>query len=167
MRGRLLFVFFAEFARVDHAAMALGAPDVDPDFREPRVVASAPDAVGTLARRELPPVRVPCQVEPESFEALHMVGAGNQPSSRVQIVLHFHDLEERGLVDRASGRALLTPGDRMTGFYDRTGALVQAADLYVLEARPIAFGFGLLRPRRNLLLVVLEARAASVRGDTP
>ena len=167
MRGRLLFVFFAEFARVDRAAMALGAPDVDPDFREPRVLASAPDAVGVLARRELPPVRVPCQVEPESFEALHMVGAGNAASSHVQLVLLFRDLEERGLIDRESGRALLTPGDRLTGFYDRAGALVETTDLYVVEARPIAFGFGLLRPRRNLLLVVLEARAASVRGDAP
>jgi hypothetical protein len=165
MRGRLLFVLFAEFARVDRDAMALGAPDVDPDFREPRILASEPDAVGVRARRELPPVRVPCQVEPESFEALHMVGAGNEPLSRVQLVLHFRDLEERGLVDAATGRALIAPGDRMTGFYDRTGTLVQTADLYVVEARPIGFGFGLLRPRRNLLLVVLEARAASVRGD--
>jgi hypothetical protein len=52
----------------------------------------------------------------------------------------------------------------MTGFYDREGKLVQTADLYVTEARPVGFGFGLLRPRRNLLLVVLEARASSVRG---
>ena len=165
MRGRLLFVLFAEIARVDRAAMSLGAPDVDPDFREPRILADQPDDVGALARRELPPVRVPCQVEPESFEALHMVGAGNEPRSQVQLVLHFRDLEERGLVDAASGRALLAPGDRMTGFYDRAGKLVQTADLYVVEARPIGFGFGLLRPRRNLLLLVLEARAASVRGD--
>jgi len=52
----------------------------------------------------------------------------------------------------------------MTGFYDREGKLVQTADLYVTEARPVGFGFGLPRPRRNLLLVVLEARASSVRG---
>src|SRR5205823_2549183 len=89
MRGRLLFVLFAEIARVDRAAMSLGAPDVDPDFREPRILAGQPDDVGALARRELPPVRVPCQVEPESFEALHMVGAGNEPRSQVQLVLHF------------------------------------------------------------------------------
>src|SRR5439155_1798926 len=56
MRGRLLFVLFAEFARIDAGAMALGAPDVDPDFREPRILAGEPDAVGTRARRELPPV---------------------------------------------------------------------------------------------------------------
>ena len=164
MRGRLLFVCTAEFVRVDASAMTAGSADVDPDFREPRVLADAPDAVGMLTRRELPAVKVPCQVEPESFEALHMVGAGNQPTSHVQVVLHFRDLEALGLVDAATGRALIGPGDRMTGFYDREGKLVQTADLYVTEARPVGFGFGLLRPRRNLLLVVLEARASSVRG---
>ena len=164
MRGRLLFVYHAEFFRVDPSAMTAPSDDVDPDFREPRVVATAPDAVGVLARRELPPIKVPCQVELESFEALHMEGSGNQPTSRVQVVLHFRDLESRGLVDAASGRALIGPGDRLSGFYDRDGGLVQQADLYVTEARPASFGFGLLRPRRNLLVLVLEERGASTRG---
>jgi hypothetical protein len=164
MRGRLIFPLFADVRRVDRDAMVLGAPDVDPDFHEPRILAAEPDDVGVRARRELPAVRVPCQVEPESFEALSMVGAGNEPQSRVQLVLHFRDLEERGLVEPATGRALVLPGDRVTGFYDGAGALVQETNLYVTEARPTGFGFGLLRPRRNLLLVVLEARAASVRG---
>ena len=167
MRGRLLFVFYAEFARVDSEAMALGSANVDPDFHEPRVVAAEPDGVGVRLRRELAPVRVPCQVETESFEALHMVGAGNAPTSRVQLVVHFKDLEAFGLVDPATGRALLAPGDRMTGFYDRRGALVQTADLYVVEARPLSFGFGLLRPQRNLLLLVLEPRRAMSRGEVP
>jgi hypothetical protein len=164
MRGRLLFVFYAEFVRLDPSAMTASSPAIDADFREPRTLSDGIDAVGPLARAELPPIKVPCQVEPESFEALHMIGAGNQPSSRVQVVLHFRDLEALGLVDAATGRALLTPGDRMTGFYDREAHLVQTAHLYITEARPISFGFGLLRPRRNLLLVVLEPRAASARG---
>ena len=164
MRGRLLFPLLAEIARVDREAMVSGSANIDPDFREPVVLAPAPDAVGPLARRELAPIRVPCQVEVETLDALHMTEAGNEPTSRVQLVLHFRDLEERGLVDVATGRASLAPGDRVTGFYDRGGALVQTADLYVVEARPLAFGFGLLRPRRNLLLLVLEPRAASVRG---
>jgi hypothetical protein len=163
MRGRLIFVFYAEFVRLDVAAMTAGSPDVDPDFREARAIAMALDGVGVLSRRELPPVKVPCQVEPDGFEALHMVGAGNQPASHVQLVLHFRDLEAGGLVDAASGRALIAPGDRMTGFYDRAGRLVETADLYVTEARPTGFGFGLLRPHRNLLLVTLEGRAAAVR----
>ena len=163
MRGRLLFVFTAEFVRVDRDAMTAGSPDIDPDFREPRILSDAPDKVGTLRRRELPPVRIPCQVEHESFEALNMIGPGNQPITRVNVVLHFDDLEARKLVDPATGRALIAPGDRMTGFYDRTGKLVEVTDLYVVEARPIGLGLSLLRARRNLLFVVLEPRAASAR----
>ena len=164
MRGRLLFVFYAEFVRVDASAMVTEPSALDPDFREPRLVAGEPDAIGVLDRRELPPVKVPCQVEPESFEALHMIGAGNEPTSKVQVVLHFRDLEGLGLVDPSTGRALIAAGDRITGFNDRAARLVETADLYVTEARPTGFGFGLLRPRRNLLVVVLENRAASARG---
>jgi hypothetical protein len=164
MRGRLLFVFYAEFVRVDASAMTTAPSALDPDFREPRLVSGDPDAIATTGRPELPPVKVPCQVEPESFEALHMIGAGNEPTSKVQVVLHFRDLEGLGLVDPSTGRALIAPGDRMTGFYDRAGRLVETADLYVTEARPTGFGFGLLRPHRNLLVVVLENRAASARG---
>jgi hypothetical protein len=164
MRGRLLFVFYAEFVRLDASAMTTAPSALDPDFREPRLVPGGPDAVAALDRRELPAVKVPCQVEPESFEALHMIGAGNEPTSKVQVVLHFRDLEGLGLVDPSTGRALIGPGDRMTGFYDRAGRLVETADLYVTEARPTGFGFGLLRPHRNLLVVVLENRAASARG---
>jgi hypothetical protein len=163
MRGRLIFPFAGEFVRLDRTAMAEGSDAVDPDFREPRLAASEPDDVGTLARRELPPVRVPCQVEDEAFERLRMTGAGNDPETRLQLVIHFLDLERRGLVDVSSGRALLVPGDRLMGLYDATGALVQAVDLYVTETRPIGFGFGLLRPRRNLLLLVLEGRTAAAR----
>lgn len=164
MRGRLIFPLLAEIARVDRDAMVLGAPGIDPDFHEPVILAPAPDAMGPLARRELAPIRVPCQIEPESLEALHMTGAGDEPQSRVQLVLHFRDLEQRGLIDASTGRAAIAPGDRVSGFYDQAGALIEAVDLYVVEARPLAFGFGLLRPRRNLLLLVLEPRASSVRG---
>jgi len=162
-RGRLFGRVMAEFVRVDVAAMTLGSADVDPDFREPRILSSAPDVVGELGRRELPPVRVRCQVEHESFEALNMTGAGNQPLSRVVVTLHFRYLEAQGLVDKGTGRALIAPGDRLTGFYDIDGALLETADLYVTEARSLGFGFGQTQPRRTLLLVVLEPRAASAR----
>ncbi len=123
--------------------------------------------MATLARRELPPVRVPCQVEDEALERLAMTGAGNDPETRLQLVLHFRDLERRGLVEAGSGRALLVPGDRLTGLYDAVGALVQSVDLYITEARPLGFGFGLLRPQRNLLLLVLEGRTAAARTAPP
>ena len=163
MRGRLIHPFLAEFARLDAAAMA---EDVDPDFREPPLAPGEPDAVGPRVRRELAPVRVPCQVEVESFEALRMMGAGNAPRTRVELVLHFRDLERLELVDPATGSARLGAGDRLIALYDRAGTLVQTTPgLFVVEARPIGFGLGLARAQRNLLLLVLEGRQTAERGE--
>jgi hypothetical protein len=73
MRGRLIFPFIAELHRLDTQAMA---PDYDEDFKEPVLVDTDDDGVGEPFRREHPPVRVPCQVEPEAFQALRMATSG-------------------------------------------------------------------------------------------
>ena len=174
MRGRLIFPFLAEFFRWDAAAMAAdpdGAGELtsgfDPDFKEPvlRDTDDDDDGVAEPFRREHPPVRVPCQVEPEAFQALRMAAAGNTPRSSLDLVLHFRDLERLGLVDPTSGDALIRPSDRLGGLYDLRGQLVQALrnppGLYVTEARPLGFGLGRKRPQRNLLLVTLNDRPAA------
>jgi hypothetical protein len=165
MRGRLIFPFIAELHRLDTQAMA---PDYDEDFKEPVLVDSDDDGVGEPFRREHPPVRVPCQVEPEAFEALRMATSGNTPRSSFDLVFHFRDLEQLGLVDAASGDALIRPSDRLGALYARDGQLVQAVrtppGLYVTEARPIGFGLHRRRPSRNLLLVSFQDRAAARSG---
>jgi hypothetical protein len=170
MRGRLIFPFLAELFRLDTQAMAgpvgVGpdpeAPGYDPDFKEPVAVDTDDDGVGERVRREHPAVRVPCQVDTKVFEELRVFASGNAPRSRIDLVLHFKDLERLGLVDAATGDALLRPGDRLGALYDKTGALVQAVrtppGLYVTEARPIGFGLDRARPRRNLLTVAFEDR---------
>ena len=84
MRGRLIFPFVAELHRLDTQAMA---PDYDEDFQEPVLVDSDDDGVGEPFRREHPPMRVPCQVEPEAFEALRMATSGNTPRSSFDLSL--------------------------------------------------------------------------------
>lgn len=175
MRGKLIFPFLAELFRWDSAAMAV-APDAagplasgfDPDFKEPILVDADGDGVAEPFRREHPPVRVPCQVEPEAFQALRMATAGNTPKSSLDLVFHFRDLEWLGLVDPSTGDALIRPSDRLGGLYDVEGRLVQAVrtppGLYVTEARPIGFGLCRRRPRRNLLLVSFEDRPAARSG---
>ena len=125
------------------------------------------DGIGERVRQEQPPVRVPCQVDTKAFEELRMFASGNAPRSRIDLVLHFKDLERLGLVDPATGDALVRPGDRLGAIYDKAGALVQAVrtppGLYVTEARPIGFGLNLARPRRNLLLVTFEDRQPAAR----
>lgn len=172
MRGHLVFRFLAEVHRLDTAAMATVGPGgsgsltsgYDEDFKEPVLVDANGDGVAEPFRREHPPVRIPCQVEPEVFEALRLTAAGNAPRSALDLVFHFRDLERLDLVDAATGDALVRPGDRLGALYDVDGRLVQAVrtppGLYVTEARPIGFGLHRRRPSRNLLLVSFQDRAA-------
>lgn len=167
MRGRLIFPFFAELARLDTLGTAAAGPGLatsgyDPDFKEPVLIDEDDDGIGEQRRRELPPVRLACQVEPDAFDVMRMLAAGNAPRSQIELVFHFADLEREGLVDPATGDALIRPGDRLVAIYDRAHALVQAIrtppGLYATEARPSGFGLDLARPRRNLLLVSFADR---------
>lgn len=166
MRGRLIQIFLAEIIRLDRALMIVAPPEAgvgfDPDFHEPVLVDRDDDGVAERARLELPAVRVPCQIEPKTFDELRMFDAGNSPDSKLQLVMHFKDLERLGFVDARTSEPLIAPGDRLAAIYDRAGELVQAIrtppGLYVTEARPIGWGLNVLRPRRNLLLVTFEDR---------
>lgn len=170
MRGNLIFRFAAELFRLDTTAMAADpdgpggfASGYDPDFREPVLIDADGDGVAEPFRREYPPVRVPCQVEPQAFDAQRMTQSGNAPRSSIGLVFHFRDLERLALVDAATGDALIRPGDRLGALYALDGQLVQAIrtppGLYVTEARPIGFGLHRPRPSRNLLLVSFHDRA--------
>jgi hypothetical protein len=165
MRGRLIFPFLAELFRLDALSMATIEPGYDADFKEPALLDADGDGLAAPFRREHPPVRVPCQVEPEAFQALRMATAGNTPRSSFDLVFHFGDLERLGLVDPTTGDALIRPSDRLGGLYDVEGRLVQAVrtppGLYVTESRPIGFGLNRRRPHRNLLLVSFQDRAAA------
>ena len=177
MRGRLIFRFLADVHRLDTSAQALEDPDgagpitggYDPDFKEPVLVDLDDDGIGERIRKEHPAVRIPCQVEPDAFDALQEYASGNSPRSRLRLVFHFADLERMGLVDAASGDALVRVGDRLGAIHDLAGELVQAVrtppGLYVTEAKPIGFGLFMPRPRRNLLLATFEDReTAAPRG---
>ena len=176
-RGRLIFAFLAQIHRLDTQATAVQDPDgagpllggYDSDFREPVLVDTNDDGIGERVRREHPALLLPCQVEPEAFDALQMAPAGNTPRSLVRLVFHFAHLEREGLIDSATGDARLRVGDRLGAIYDAAGELVQRIrtppGLFVTEARPIGFGLWRPRPRRNLLLVSFDSReTAAPRG---
>jgi hypothetical protein len=162
VRGRLIFPFIAELCRLDIDAMSTQAPGYDDDFKEPALLDTDGDGAGETYRREHPPVRVPCQVEPQTIEALRMTAAGNTPQSSLDLVFHFKDLERLGLIDALTGEALIRPSDRLSGLFDTEGNLVWAIrtppGLYVTEARPAGFGLFRRRPRRNLLIVSFNDR---------
>ncbi len=171
MRGRVINPFLAELARLD-TTTTVADPDgpgplasgYDPDFKETVLVPAAGE-LGADARREQPPIRIPCQVEVGTFEALQQLASGNSPNSKVTLVFHFRELERMGLVDAATGDALLRVNDRLVAIRDLAGNLVQAIrtppGLYATEVQPQSFGLGLCR---NLLLVTFEERELGLRG---
>ena len=163
MRGRLIYRFLAALHRLEQTRGDT-TPLMDPDFREPIALDLDEDGIGEVARSELPELRIPCQVEPQTFEQLRMLPSGRAPRTSLDVVMHFRDLERIGLVDR-DGRARIGSGDRLSAIYTLDGELVLPVQtppgLFVTEARPTGFGLGLGRPRRNLLLVTFSDRAAS------
>jgi hypothetical protein len=171
VRGSLIFAFLAELHRLDvGVARPPGvAGGMDEDFKEPALLDRDDDGIGERVRNELPPVRVPCQVEPAVFEEQRMYPAGSSPRSQVSLVFHYRDLERLGLVDAVTGEALVRTGDRLGGLYDRSGRLVQAIrtppGLYATEARPLGFGLSRWRPSRNLLLVTFEERRTATQRE--
>lgn len=166
MRGRVIFAFSAVLFRLDTAGTA-ASPGYDPDFREPRLTGTEVGRPGARARAELPPVRVPCQVEPDAWESLLQTASGRSPASDIALVFHFRDLERLGLVELTTGEPLIRVGDRLGAIHDRAGALICAVatppGLYLVEARPIGFGLGLLRSHRNLLHCRFESRLVGAR----
>ena len=149
MRGRLLFPFVAEIAQLDRAASRF-----DPDFKEP-----LPDG------RVEQPVTLPCQVEVAEFETLEESFSGDLPKTALTLVFHFRDLERLGLVEAETGEPRLRVGDRLAALRDRAGKIVQAIrmppGLFIVELRPVTFGFGL---SRNLLLAVFHDREQGMRS---
>ena len=139
----------------------------DADFKESVLVDRDDDGIGERIRVEHDPIRIPCQVETDRFDELRMLPSGNSPRSELDLVFHFRDLELLELVDPVTGDALIRPGDRLSGIYDKFGHPVQAIrtppGLYVSQARPIGFGLFRVRPRRNLLLVSFQDRQTGAR----
>lgn len=86
------------------------------------------------------------------------MASGNAPESQLTLVFHFAELEDRGLVDAATGEALIRVNDRLSALKRLDGALVQkipAPGLFATE--PQIGGLG-IAGRRNLLIVSFDVR---------
>ena len=95
-----------------------------------------------------------------------MFASGNSPRANINLMFHFKNLEQIGLV-AANGEAMIRPGDRLGAIYDKAGVLVQEIrnPLYAVEARPMGFGLNMARPRRNLLFVTFDSRQQASRRN--
>jgi len=113
-------------------------------LREPVVYTSPTTGKPTSAREEMLEIKVPCQVEVQSFERLRTNFGGETPDSNVVFVLHHRDLTRLGLLD-SSGKCILKKMDRIVRVEKKlTTQVVMSWDspLYVLECRPGSNGFG-------------------------
>jgi hypothetical protein len=120
----------------------------DKDFREPIVY---DDARGERidrddARVELPPVNVPCQVEPVKFEKLRQRFTGDMPDSDIQLVLHKKDLRKLKLIT-AQEELLLKKNDRVSSLKSKKKPKqitrhLEPPGLYIFEIAPGSWGFG-------------------------
>jgi hypothetical protein len=157
-RGRLINPFMVEIRRLALATMSTGSLQ-DPDYREPKLK-STTDRKGAPDRREMDAVRIPGQIEPDAFQRQMMKELGDTKASVFAVCFHFIDLEELGLVEAATGIALIRPDDRMSAIYKMDNeTLVQTfpdpPGMYVVSADPTGYGLG---GDRNLLLVRMQSR---------
>jgi len=158
-RGRPIHPFLAEIAQLDTAATEANG-GYDPDFKTLKT--SYPQGVRTSSRRELPPIKVRCQVEPTITEDQRQTEAGNSPATMITLCFHYRDLEKMQLVD-ADGNPKIHTDDRLVAIYEMNGKLVQKLPPHVYARRP-DLGSGWLRNKRNILLVTFENRAQGLTG---
>lgn len=161
----LIFDFRFDLLRLDPAAMESVVPvtgGFDDVFGEPLPELATGAVKMRTIRREMAAIRIPCQVEPDSWEALRMFDAGSSNGRDVVLTTHFDDLKRLGLVDSATGAPLIRMGDRLDGIYDRAGRLVRKIGnppgLYVNELHEDSFGMSLRAPRRQLLIISFSDR---------
>jgi hypothetical protein len=98
-----------------------------------------------VTRVEMDQVKIPCQVEDQSFERIHFVLGGDAESTNMVFVFHRRDLERLSLLDTLTRKCLLKPGDRIDHIENRAGTattLTFKDPLYILEVRPRSWGFG-------------------------
>lgn len=121
----------------------------DKDYREAVTFDLEQDEelVRTLARVELPELRVPCQVEPVRFDQLKQIFSGDTPDTEFQLVFHRNDLRRAGLLDLETGLPLVRKNDRVSRIEARARpgrATLTFPDpgVYIYEIRPGSFGFG-------------------------
>lgn len=156
-RGRLIRPIQAEIARLDTQATA-DAGAYDPDFHTVRPSHVGPDRAG--GRREMPPIRVRCQLEPTKENEQKQSPAGNLPFTWVTLVLHHQDLERAELLD-ANRHPLIRVNDRLIALYTVRGELIQRMTPPVFAVSVQGAGFG-LGANRNLWSINFASRAQGV-----
>jgi hypothetical protein len=120
--------------------------------------------VRTSSRKEKTVIRLPVQIESETYDQTQQVAQGNTQGRRMTLITHFDELRKLSLID-ADGLPMLYRGDRLGSIvHAKTGVLIikvtEPHGLFIEETCPISFG--LSGADRNLLRISLTSRAQGV-----
>lgn len=126
-----------------------GGTGYNKSYRQPIVFDTTRQGktVREYARSELPPVKVPCQVETGDFERLRQGADGDVPDSSMVLVVHRQDLTILGLIDPDSNKPLLEVNDRVSHIESSKlpGVVTQQFEgegMYITSVAPASWGFG-------------------------
>ncbi len=104
--------FMATIAQIDAQLSQLSTPGMDPIFREPRVGVDPNTNERVLGRKEST-VRLPCQIQPQTYQQLAQTATGITPKTALKLLFHYEDFEERGMVDLKRRNTPIRPTDRL------------------------------------------------------
>lgn len=118
----------------------------NPILREPILYDHPTTGARTSPRVEGAEIRIPCQLEVQTFERLRMTFDGNAPVTEFVVVMHRIHLDPLGLIDAATGRCVLKARDRIVRIEASpvSTRVVQTfkKELYIYEVRPRSHGMG-------------------------
>jgi hypothetical protein len=172
LRGKLLFPLWAALARLDtQTTAANGGYNVISKQPKPSYINAGTSAAKRQdGRVYTAPLFLQAQVERGTSQQMRQGPSGNIPDSRLTLILHMVELEQKQLVDPVTGEPVLKVNDKLLGLYGSCGAgmhaLHQVQDvrdvpgLYCTEVCPAGEGLG---GNRNLLKLVFEDREHGVQ----
>jgi len=154
-RGRLINKFVAVIRRLDTEETSLvTGGGYDPEFDSPIPVDDGTQ-LGASSRREMPELRLNCQLDRTSWGEQNMARGGKQIVADIVLVFHWPDLENMGLIG-ADGEPVLKKGDRIDHIETRKGDVEATFDnppgMFITGFERAGHGqapFG--NPRTNLL----------------
>lgn len=168
MRVPLLNPVTAVFQQLQTQATWGNAPagqehGYDPDFREPQTTQSAGGQPIEGSQVYGEDVKVPCQLEVKTYEEIKMLEAGDDPLTRIVLVLHRKDLANLGLIDVDTGNILLKRNDKFLRIEYRGRVVLQPlSELYISRIDQGSAGFGV--DGYDLHIVYTTDRGSDPRG---
>ena len=159
-RGRLIWPVMAKIQQLDTAATKANTgtqpSGYDRIFREPVKFESGGDS-----RIYRDPIMLPCQYRDRNrgpYEELEQFSDGRVLRYKLLVILHYQDLESRGLVD-SKGRTVFQVSDKLLSLHEQDGSLIREYDetpLFCVHLQDRSFGLSGLK--RNLVMLYFDDR---------